>query len=232
MGVTEISRSMRLSPATVFRSLDALHRAGLIARYRESSRYIAGPAAERLRRSATTLFPMRELCLPYLRQLVSISGEAVSLYVRAGWYAVRICSVPGTEEVTSTPLRQPQVLAESCAGRAILAFLGKRELTAYTKWESSLALPPRRLFLSDIRARGHAIGKSDQPDAGAVAFPVRTRGHAVAAVTIEAPYVERQTGSQLPECNQVIIQLETLAGAQPSLFENPFTHLNPESIRL
>ena len=49
LGVTEIARALALPPGTVFRGLDALLRAGLVARYQASSRYVPGPLAERLR---------------------------------------------------------------------------------------------------------------------------------------------------------------------------------------
>ena len=64
-GVIEIARALALPSASVFRSLDALLRVDLVSRYRESSRYVAGPAAERLRRSAIARFPMRELWISW-----------------------------------------------------------------------------------------------------------------------------------------------------------------------
>src|SRR4029077_2143666 len=82
LGVTEIARAMQLPPGTVFRSLDALVKCGLAARYQESSRYIVGATVERLQRSLLARFRMRDACLPYLHQLASASGETASLHVR------------------------------------------------------------------------------------------------------------------------------------------------------
>ena len=80
--VTQIARALGLPAGTVFRSLDALLRTGLAARYRSSARYVPGPAAERLQRSLIANFPIREVCIPYLRQIASISGERTS---RSSW---------------------------------------------------------------------------------------------------------------------------------------------------
>ncbi len=223
LGVTEIARALSLPPGTVFRSLDALLRAGLVARYRASARYISGPAAERLHRNIIAGFPAREVCLPYLRQLASISGETVSLHVRVGWYAVRICSVPGTWEVmTLPPPGEAQALAESCAGQAILAFLPKCEIAAYRKW--SKLHGEGGVELGQIARRGFAVGD------GEIAFAVRANGSAVAAIAIEHPFAGAESANQLSACNEVIANIEALSSAQSSLFANPFAHLDPDSV--
>ena len=89
LGVTEIARLLSLAPATVFRSLDALSRADLVSRYQASSRYVLGAAADRLCQSLIARFRIRELSLPYLRQLASVSGESTSLHVRLRKYAMK-----------------------------------------------------------------------------------------------------------------------------------------------
>lgn len=213
LGLSEIARALSLPAGTVFRSLDALSRAGLVARYRESSRYVTGPVAEQLHRSVIARFPMREVCLPYLRQLASISGEAVSLHVPAGWYAVRICSVPGTGEVMTSGARGAAgPLHESPAGQAILAGLPKSGLAAYRKWSKSAPGHPRR------------SGKGREE----TVFPVRADQRVIAAISIDAPFTP--SGEQLSACRNVIANVEALALAQPALFAGPFSHLSADAI--
>lgn len=224
-GVTDVARALSLPPGTVFRSLDALTRAGLVARYRESSRYIPGPMAEHLHRSIIARFSIREVCLPYLRQLASISGETVSLHVPVGWYAVRTCSVPGMAEVmTSRPAGGAQPLHESPAGRVILAGLPKSELASYRSWPGS-TLPwregrnaPKRLSAKAGSGRGETV------------FPVRVVRGVIAAITIEAPFTP--SGEQLSACRNVVANIEALALAQPGLFAGPFSHLSADAIAL
>src|SRR5215510_15291327 len=85
MGVTEIARSLGIAPGTAFRGLDALQSAGLLARQPLSSGFVLGPATLGLRHSLLSLFRIRDVCLPYLHQLASASGDASALHVRIGW---------------------------------------------------------------------------------------------------------------------------------------------------
>lgn len=246
LNVTEIARALALPPGTVFRSMDALLRTGLANRYQASARYVTGPAAERLKRSVIARFAVREICLPWLRQLASISAETVSLHVRIGWNEVRICSVPGTGEVMTLPsLGEMHPLGDSCAGQAILAFLPKAEIAAYlanfceARDEGGLSggTPRRReggpinsrqanfrggdlrRILNRIASHGFITANGEH---GTIAFPVRKPA---AAITIEAPFAASATAGQLSDCRQVIGNIEALASAQPSLFANPFAHL-------
>jgi DNA-binding IclR family transcriptional regulator len=224
LSVTEIARALALPPGTVFRSLDALLRTGLAARYQASARYIAGPAAERLQRSVISSFIVREICLPWLRQLGSISAETVSLHVRIGWNEVRICSVPGTGEVmTLPPIGEMHELGESCAGQAILAFLHKSEIATYlaVRGRDQVRLNLRR-SLNRIVSRGFATAEGEQET---IAFPVRFNGQMSAAIAIEGPFSVSATSEQISDCRQVIGNIEALASAKPSLFANPFAHL-------
>ena len=225
LGVTEIARTLSLPPGTVFRSLDALLRAGLVARYRASARYVPGPAAERLQRSAIAGFPAREVCLPYLRQLASISGETVSLHVRVGWFAVRICSVPGTGEVmTLPPPGEAQALAGSCAGQAILAFLPKSEIAAYRAWAKT-ARKINAKIESDRQAR-FCSWRGRDCICGPCEWQCRRGDHD------RTPVCRSRNADQLSACKEVIANIEALSSAQPSLFANPFAHLEPDSVTL
>ncbi len=226
LGVTEIARALSLPPGTVFRSLDALLRAGLVARYRASARYVPGPAAERLHRNVISRFAAREVCLPYLRQLASISGETASLHLRVGWYAVRICSVPGTGEVmTLPPIGEAEILAKSCAGQAILASLPRSEMAKYRAWAKKRG-EKIQMTPDQIARRGFAA--SD----GATAFPVRAAGVVVAAIRVECRFAVAERDGQLRACRNVMSNLDALASAQSSLFANPFSHLHPDTITL
>src|SRR5215510_15063041 len=79
MGVTEIARTLGIAPGTAFRGLDALQSASLLSRDPSAPRFILGPAALGLRQTLLSLFRIRDVCVPYLRQLSSKSGETSSL---------------------------------------------------------------------------------------------------------------------------------------------------------
>jgi IclR family acetate operon transcriptional repressor len=237
LGVTEIARDLLLPAGTVFRSLDALVRAGLVQRYKASSRYVLGPAAERLRRSLIARFRMRDAVLPYLRQLASVSGETASLHVRLGWYGVRIASAPGTAEVTNAPpLGEAHPLGAAYPGKAMLAFFLAADIARYRAWAAGGSGHPadEDRELRHVRERGFALGETGFENASAVAFPIRVDGAPIAAIAIEGPVFAhgRTEPDGLADWRAILAHVEALARTQAGLFENPFAHLHPDSILL
>jgi DNA-binding IclR family transcriptional regulator len=234
MGVTEIARAIGTAPGTAFRGLDALQRAGLLARHASAPRYGLGPAALGLRQTLLTLFPIREMCLPYLRQLASAAGETTSLHVRIGWYAVRFATAPGTAEVTSAAnLGAAQFLSAGIAGRAILAGLERNQAARYLAWASARGLArPAALErdLAAIRVRGYAQGGGD----GAIAFPIRLWDQAFASVAIEgfSPGAAAAKTAPLREWSEIVGAIEAVVRANPALARSPFEHLEPDEIML
>jgi DNA-binding IclR family transcriptional regulator len=245
LGVTEIGRQLGISAGTVFRGLDALERGGFIARYQASSRCVLGPAVSRLRRSVFARFPIREICLPYLRQLAFASGETTSLVVPIGWYGLRLAAAPGTNEVTTSPSLgevHPLMLAGG-AGKAILAFQSPDTMKRHETWLKRVGLraPADGLSaeLAAIRKRGYAVEKTAFASGrAAVAFPVRQGERAIAAIAIEGPVVDlndfdgKTTDGELSRWLDIVHTIEALARARPSLFENPFDHIDADAIEL
>jgi len=237
LGVTEIARAMKLPPGTVFRSLDALIKAGLVARYQASSRYVIGSTVERLQRTLLARFRMREAVLPYLHQLASVTGETASLHVRLGWYGLRVASALGTGEVTNAPaLGETYALGDHFAGKAILASLGTKEIARYRVWcggRAGRACDPDRAFVQ-IERQGYATGEAGMAGQAPIAFPVRWAPGWSAAVAIEGPVF---TGSQdkagaLDDWRAIAGHVEALARAQGPIFENPFAALDPDEFVL
>src|SRR5215470_16878024 len=93
LGPTEIGQALGISAGTAFRGLDALERAGYLARFQASPKFVLGKSVAALRQSLLARFPIRDVTAPYLRQLAFASGETCSLTVRLGWQALRIAAV-------------------------------------------------------------------------------------------------------------------------------------------
>ena len=230
MGVTEIARAIGTAPGTAFRGLDALQRAGLLVRHASAPRYGLGPAALGLRQTLLALFPIRDVCLPYLRQLASASGEATSLHVRIGWYSARIATAPGTAEVTSAAsLGAAQSLSADAAGRAILAFLERNQAAQQFAWASArgIAVPAAlERDLAAIRARGYAQGRGE----GGVAFPICLRDQAFASVAVEGS--GPLEAAPLREWGEIAHAIQAVVSANPAFARQPFQHLDPDEIVL
>jgi DNA-binding IclR family transcriptional regulator len=242
LGVTEIGRRLDVAAGTAFRSLDALERAGYLARFQSSSRYVVGATIARLRQSVFARFPVREICLPYLRQLAFASGETASLTVPVGWYALRIAAAPGINDVNNSPaLGEVRTLATSSAGKAIMAFQPPDSLARYVAWSSRLgagttAPDALEAELQVIRRRGFQVEETAFASGrAALALPLRQADRAIAAIAIEGPVLnlDRQDfHDDLGRWIDIVHQVEGLARARPALFDNPFDHVDPDSIVL
>jgi DNA-binding IclR family transcriptional regulator len=224
LGATEVGRALGIPAGTAFRGLDALERAGYLARFQASAKFVLGKSVAALRQGLLARFPIRDVTAPYLRQLAFASGETVSLTVRLGWHGVRIAAAPGTNEVTSAPpLGAVRPLGDGAAGRAILAFLPEA--------------PPARALaraLAEIRTRGFATEETTfARGRAALAFAVRRDGQAIAAIAIEGPVVDLADPAaheDLPRWREIVGSVERLAQARPALFAGPFDHLDPDDI--
>jgi DNA-binding IclR family transcriptional regulator len=241
LGVTEIGRRLDIAAGTAFRGLDALERGGYLGRYQASSRYVLGATIARLRQSIFARFPIREICLPYLRQLAFASGETASLSVPVGWYALRIAAAPGINEVNNAPaLGEVRALAAGSAGKAILAFQPAGQFTRYVAWarKHAAGTAPDALDteLNVIRKRGFQVEETAFASGRAsLALPLRHGERAIAAIAIEGPVLNldhKEFHDDLGRWIDIAHMVEALARARPALFENPFDHVDAESILL
>ncbi len=74
----------------------------------------------------------------------------------------------------------------------------------------------------------------------AVALPVRQTERAIAAIAIEGPVVDlndlsrdnKSLGGELSRWLDIVHTIEALARARPALFENPFDHIEADTIDL
>ena len=236
MGVTEIARTLGIAPGTAFRGLDALQNAGLLTRHPSAPRFVLGPAALGLRQGLLAQFRIRDVCLPYLRQLASASGETSSLHVRIGWYVSRIAVAPGTAEVTSGAiLKGTQLLSAEPSGRTILAHIPRNQLARFLAWATARGIViPASLEreLAALRARGFAA--SSPPDTGAVAFVIRKSDQAFASVVLEGPGLPGAalSSERIAECRAIAGAIEALVRVNPDIGRQPFEHIDPDEIVL
>ena len=240
LGATEIGRALGISAATAFRSLDALERAGYAARFQASTRFVLGKSVAALRQNLLARFPVRQVAMPYLRQLASATGETTTLYVRLGWYAARIATAPGSAEVTNAPLSdEVHLLGAAYAGRVILAHLSPPKIAPYRAFVSAHGLKVPRISalqteLAAIRTRGFALGEPVFSDPRvAVALPIRKFDQAIAALAIEGPVFDplnRKRNDGISDWRDIGRAIEALIRAQPALFVHPFEHIDADEI--
>ena len=93
--------------------------------------------------------------------------------------------------------------------------------------------PEKDWDLRSVRKRGAALGMADGGTGMKAAFPIRVGDAAIAALTIDGPVLEGPPdpdSSPFSDWLLIVTHLESLAHAQPALFENPFAHIDPDTI--
>lgn len=240
LSVTEISRRLGIPTTTTHRGLVTLEQTGYIARYQLSARYIIGSVSKRLLQAFFARFRIRDVAIPYLRQLAATSGETVSLFVPVGWFCVRIASVKGSNEIIHTgPLGEVRCVRDSASSKVFLAYLPETERRrALDKLCANWPRAERtrlNLELSEIERAGYAVSRiSFKPGWAGVALPVRVHdGQALAVIAIEGPALELTKGSAPSESwLSMIAEITALVRAKPDHFRNQYYHIDPEEVEL
>src|SRR5664280_21184 len=104
LSVTDISKRLKVPTTTTYRGIVTLEQTGYIQRFQASAQYVLGEAAKQLPQACFARFKIRDITIPYLRQIAVATGETVSLFATVGWYSVRIATIKGTSEIIHTCL--------------------------------------------------------------------------------------------------------------------------------
>jgi len=238
VGVAEISRRLDLSLSTAQRALLTLTQAGYLKRHPYVPKYRIGFTAERLVNALLERFRIRGASVLCLRRLAAASRRTASLYVRLGWYSVRLLGIEAGNNPAphARRLGEAAFLTEDAASLAILAFLPDDEGARFAHFAASIhvaSAPERRL--GEIRAKGYAYrGGTGQGQVESLAFPVRNHANtAVASVAIEGAAGEQPLfrSPQLDEWRAIVREFESVVQGKPELYANPFEHIDPDRIR-
>src|SRR4029079_18488591 len=109
---------------------------------------------------------------------------------------------------------------------AILSCLGRDEIARYRNWCAARAgnLCDSDRAFADISKQGYAIGETGFSGQAPIAFPVVWAPGWAGAIAIEGPVFTAQdkTRPAASDWRIIVNYVETLARAQPAIFENPF----------
>src|SRR5262249_44686232 len=126
----DIATMLKLPLTSAARALNTLEAAGYAHRHNGVARFVVGQSGQRLAHAFLAQFPIRDLALPYLQQLTLLSGQSSSLFIRRGWYAVRIALITGTSSIVNVaPIGETRALTLGAPSLAMLAQLGDEEFT-------------------------------------------------------------------------------------------------------
>lgn len=229
LGVSEISRRLRLSKAVVHRILQSLAARALLTP--SDGGYRLGPALVALGARAVASNDLRRVALPVLRRLQSATGETATVSALIGLRRVYLDQVVSHSEIKMTvEVGRPFPLHAGASGRVILAFgnaelrhgvldealepLTARTITDRSELEESLATTVADGYATSLGERQHG--------AGSVAAAVFGVDGAVTGSISACGPVDRfhtETVTRLaPQVTAAAAQVSTLLGA-PQLAE-------------
>ena len=243
LGVTEISRRLSLPASTVFRALSTLEEADYIQRYQNTPRFELATMPHLLSRALFSRFQLHRASRHHLRSLAEIMGETVSLWVRLGWYVVRIAGAFGSHDIYHGAKRgETRLLHEGPAALVILGTLPTDQQAGYHAFlarEFPDRQPPDGWELIErellqIAANGYASSPVPMaPGFAAAALPVRDgTGGAIASIMVDGPVLRSGDTTLDPRIIDTRNALETLILAEPERFRSPFAHIPPDNIRI
>jgi IclR family transcriptional regulator, pca regulon regulatory protein len=199
IGVSELSRELRLSRSTAHRYVATLAKLGYLQQDPDSKRYRLGPKVLDLGFSAINSMDVREISAPYLRQLSDETGFTVNLAILDGTDVVYIerCRTagPGQREIDLN-LHVGSRLPAYCTamGKAILAFVAEERLAEIIPRIEFVPRGPNTLTsasafraeLERIRASGIAVNDEELAyGLRSIAAPIHSHeGEVVAALNL------------------------------------------------
>jgi len=197
LGITDLSRALRLPKGTVHRLVSTLAAKGFLAKNEATGRYRLGLSVFRLGSTFLNQMEVREAALPVLHELARVTGETVNLNIARDRRRVCIEKVESSHDIRHfVELGRPLPLYCGASGKVLLAFLPEEEIEAVIAeglrpLTSRTVTDPDRLRreLAEIRRRGYAVSRDERVEgASAVSAPIYdSAGRVVAGLTISGP---------------------------------------------
>ncbi len=236
MGAAELASIVGLPVTSAIRALATLEAGNYAKRDNGSSKFVIGGAGRMLAHAFMAQFPIRDVALPYLQQLSSVSGVSCSLFQRLGWSTVRIAFVAGTSSIINVAVvGESRTLTTGAAGLAILAHSDEefsrpiRDAASEEVWSalSSRFEPVRRL--------GYALEQSifDQGGYDLAIGLLDQSGVAFSAIALEGlALTDQYLSEQIPAVKDIVADLQLTINSDPSMLHGHYDHVSPESIEL
>jgi IclR family KDG regulon transcriptional repressor len=193
--VTEISKKLGLSKSTVSRLLSTLLQGNFVAKVSTNQKYRLGPKILELANIFLSNTELRNIAIPYLRDLRNKTGEMVSIFVIDGNQRVCLEKVDSPHEVRyvlSIGGRYP--LHAGSSGKLLLAYLPeekRKEIilkTGLPRFTSNTITNFKNLEkqLNKIREEGYAVSHQERASlVASISAPIRNfKGEVIAALCI------------------------------------------------
>jgi DNA-binding IclR family transcriptional regulator len=163
--LTQIGKLVKLNLSTTYRLLNVLCRSGFVEREKGSGNYRLGLKAFLIGNTVLQRIDIREVAMPYLNQLMQVSGESVYLAILSGQNVVYADSVKTTGPIQISIQTGVQIPAcKTNAGKVLLAHLDKQEQHFYAgQYMRDYLIESEQIFLTEldnIRYKRYCAGVS------------------------------------------------------------------------
>ena len=236
LGAADIATILKLPLTSASRALNTLEAAGYVQRQNGAARFVVGKSGQRLAYAFMAQFPIRDLALPYLHQLTLLSGHSSSLFIRLGWYAVRIALIAGTSSIVNVaPIGETRSLSTGAPSLAMLAQLDDDEFARALERSSPHERTSLREQCERIRVQGYAYSVSMLESGGHdLAFPIADRTRSVlASVALDGLLMDLSNiQDQIDQARQVISVLQDIVMRGSAALVPHYEHVNPDDIDL
>jgi IclR family acetate operon transcriptional repressor len=211
-----ISAEVKLSKPTAYRILSSLKSKGMVIQDAESGDYGLGPACFRLISSVLSGdvgFALQGR--PVLEALRDLTGETITIHVRAGLSRICVQELPSPHPLRYTAgLGATAGIYVGSAGKTLLAFMPDDErdqllkgLRLAPETANTITSPDQlRTELSAVREQGFAVSHGERIDgAVGVSAPVYdANGRILAALSVLGPAI--RLASRLPEVAASVVE--------------------------
>ena len=198
LGVTELSRRLKLPKSTVYRLLASLQQEGVVDQDPETDKYRLGIELVRLAGLVLTQVDVRQVARPHLRSLAEVSEETVNLSVlTGGGKVINIDGISSPRMVRNVGWIGREMLPHCISsGKALLAYLSPQRLErilakGLPRFTENTITDPILLQeeLKRVRQQGYAVAQEElEIGLSAVAAPIwNHEGVVVAAVSVSGP---------------------------------------------
>lgn len=204
LSLAEISDRVGLNKSRVFRLLHTLAERGYIEKSADGSRYVLG--TKLLERAACVKRDLRQLALPFMRQLHERFNETVNLGVLDKSEILYIDMLESSRPIRmSESIGSRSPIHSTALGKAIVSFLSEEDwdvvlrdskLEKFTE-RTIMEIATLKAEFRKVRRDGYAIDdRENDPEGYCVGVPVFDgTGRPVAAISISGP-AERVQGNQ------------------------------------
>lgn len=230
LGVSEISRSLSIDKAQVYRYLTALRNKGFVSYQEKTRRYLLGMTVLQLSRSIERKYDFNARTMPFLERMRDLSGETSGFAARVGQRRTHLLQLESQHEIRQRyPIGASLPIHLGAAGKCLVAFSEYSRDTEYLLSEilgngSQPALVDVERFdrsIMETRERGYGSSLGERvPGSRSIAAPVWTLQGELFALVVSGPsfrFTEDKVEKAVVDLKKCAAELTATLGGHQSI---------------